>query len=529
MLSSPSLAPESKMPTDGGALSLAENRLADLLLVAAAAERCAREASFLARLALDLTREDEPRAMFAEVVASLLPLIDAQTLTCMVHENVDEIVAWARAGSPTPAVSAILDAPFCRSQGGVVWETFRSGSPMYLGNYAEHPNAAPATTRAGVQAMACVPFGPVQGCDGVLIASRNDSRPWMVEDRALLECTAAALRVNMERVDRLRELREIAAYAEATVEVSQAAMEDLSPDDMARRTLEIVAALADVDLGMLAVATGDMLHRRVVWGHHPDVALAIHRDTPRGRGWAWSALEKGTATWVDDYAHTSEALPELVVAGVRSVAFVPVGADVLFVAVRHGIARPWRPRERTLFEAAARTVRVATDRTLARESLEKAALTDVLTGLRNRRALESDLRADLAEARRHGEPLMILSIDVDDLKHVNDTMGHAGGDELLRQVGTALQETFREGDRAYRVGGDEFAMILRRTGVDALRSIRGRVGDATKAVRLTFPMNHLSAGAAMFPLDGEDLESLLRVADSRMYDAKWARKTPPAP
>ena len=92
--------------------------------------------------------------------------------------------------------------------------------------------------------------------------------------------------------------------------------------------------------------------------------------------------------------------------------------------------------------------------------LREQALSDSLTGLGNRRALEQDLKRELHRASRHGHPLTVAVIDVDGLKGVNDTHGHHAGDALLRRVAAAIRMTVRDEDIGYRLGGDEFALLL---------------------------------------------------------------------
>ena len=96
-----------------------------------------------------------------------------------------------------------------------------------------------------------------------------------------------------------------------------------------------------------------------------------------------------------------------------------------------------------------------------KETIERQATIDGLTGLYNHRFFWERLRDEVARARRYGQPLSLLMLDLDDFKHVNDRFGHPVGDELLRAVGQALQTQIRQGvDCAARYGGEEFAVIL---------------------------------------------------------------------
>jgi diguanylate cyclase (GGDEF)-like protein len=149
--------------------------------------------------------------------------------------------------------------------------------------------------------------------------------------------------------------------------------------------------------------------------------------------------------------------------------------------------------------------------------LEALSLTDPLTGLGNRRAFERDLRLALHRARRTSEPVALLYMDVNGLKRLNDRHGHRAGDETLRCLGAVLRSESRTGvDSGFRVGGDEFVMVLAadRPGAEALASRLAR------AFRERSPHgSSLSAGVVLW--NGEArLQQFLDEADRRMYRAK---------
>ena len=148
--------------------------------------------------------------------------------------------------------------------------------------------------------------------------------------------------------------------------------------------------------------------------------------------------------------------------------------------------------------------------------LEHAARTDSLTGLHNHRAFEEDLAAAIAEAGRTNAPLCLVSLDVNGLKRVNDSLGHQAGDRLLRQVAEALASSVTTPHRPYRVGGDEFAALLRDsgawTGFSAAERVRSELAAAGGKVDVT-------AGVAeTTPLGGAF--DLVRHADLALINAK---------
>lgn len=147
--------------------------------------------------------------------------------------------------------------------------------------------------------------------------------------------------------------------------------------------------------------------------------------------------------------------------------------------------------------------------------LEAEAHIDPLTGLLNRRALRRDLQRELGRAGRHGRSLTVIVADLDGLKTVNDTQGHAAGDSVLRAMAVGLGDALRVGDQAYRLGGDEFVVMLPEATAETAEAVVMRV-EGSGAPRFTW-------GAASFPEDGADADTLLDLADSRLLRAKWAR------
>jgi len=150
--------------------------------------------------------------------------------------------------------------------------------------------------------------------------------------------------------------------------------------------------------------------------------------------------------------------------------------------------------------------------------LRTAALTDSLTGLGNHRAFIEELRRQVARSVRHDEPLALALIDIDEFKQVNDTWGHGHGDVVLRDVAKLLNDFTREEDYAFRIGGDEFALILPHSEGDGAHNAMEKL-RANCSVRFNGgPTLSIGVGNARY-CEGD--ESVLRQqADSALYEAK---------
>ncbi len=222
----------------------------------------------------------------------------------------------------------------------------------------------------------------------------------------------------------------------------------------------------------------------------------------------------------------------LVDEGVQALAFVPLTSGdpakgLALIICRIGDTSPWSESDRALFLTAAQSVRLAHERQHSMQNLREAALTDPLTRLGNRRALEDALLLGLAEARETHSGLSLISLDLDGLKAVNDREGHDQGDALLAGFATSLRLAFRGEDALFRVGGDEFVVLVKHP-TPAGRAVSGslaRVQVALEKLKSSgFDQADVSAGIATFPDDRDEAEELLRLSDQRMYLQKQEHK-----
>ena len=165
------------------------------------------------------------------------------------------------------------------------------------------------------------------------------------------------------------------------------------------------------------------------------------------------------------------------------------------------------------------------ERKQAEMRLEYLAMHDEMTGLPNRQLFHDRLVQALERARRerHGV-LAVMLLDLDNFKDVNDTYGHACGDDLLRLVAQRLQTCLRKSDTAARMGGDEFTIIVEEmSGREGCLLVAQKVLDAlSKPMEIEGNVFHITAslGISLYPTDSEDVVTLLRQADIAMYQAK---------
>lgn len=167
-----------------------------------------------------------------------------------------------------------------------------------------------------------------------------------------------------------------------------------------------------------------------------------------------------------------------------------------------------------------------TERKRAERRLTHLAHFDALTDLPNRAAISEAIERQISVARRHDQRLAVVFLDLDYFKHVNDSLGHETGDELLRVIAKRLRGAVRDSDMVGRLGGDEFVVLLSEIKAlgDVMRVAAKMQSECLKPVYL---LGHelrvgISLGVSLFPDDAADSRSLLRYADSAMYKAKAA-------
>lgn len=320
----------------------------------------------------------------------------------------------------------------------------------------------------------------------------------------------------------LRERHRAAQFA-ALYDVGLATACEISLDDLARLAVDNVIRLTHTDGAMIALADpdGGLTIRAINRSKMPEL-----RDDPGGPlvGIALECVRTREATVVIEYATHPDSNPRLhgVIESALALPLIAHGELVGTMTLYSGRRRHWGTETQRMFRlyAAQAAIAIANARLLGES--RRLASGDPLTGLMNRRVLVERLEAETAEARRHGDAFCVILCDVDGLKAVNDTAGHLVGDSVLRSVGTTLRTTARAEDVVARFGGDEFVLLLPRTGMDAARTLVTRLSrELPEQTYMWGGMPHslprVSFGIAAFPDDGLLADQLIAKADERMY------------
>jgi diguanylate cyclase (GGDEF)-like protein/putative nucleotidyltransferase with HDIG domain len=207
-----------------------------------------------------------------------------------------------------------------------------------------------------------------------------------------------------------------------------------------------------------------------------------------------------------------------------------VGDEVIgTIGVFHHDRESYTEDHRRVLDQVAHQAASVVHNALVFERTQEQAFKDALTGLANPRALQFQVAREVGRARRTSSQFSLLLLDLDDFKTINDDHGHLAGDRALQEVARVLQETTRPYDTCIRYGGDEFVVLLSACGGAETDERRRQLQAAVAGISLHGDDGRridlrVSAGASVFPEDGETYERLLARADRRMYRNKAASK-----
>ncbi|GAC1305388.1 MAG: hypothetical protein NVSMB21_06990 [Vulcanimicrobiaceae bacterium] len=351
-----------------------------------------------------------------------------------------------------------------------------------------------------------IPIVAQDGCDGAFLIVRDVSN------------AVSAANLIAEQAKRTRALCIIAAT------------------NGTNETQRIDAALAtvlealDMEFGYVGEIVGDALHIRHVSGQR---LVTRGATIPLDATYVRETLAHGSTLAIDDLAS-----PTMRRAGVPSYGgwhgYVSTPLRIegrLYGALGFLARRPMQFAEgdREFVTLVAALVATSLERELQRERLDRLAYFDALTGLPNRAHIMDTLEQSAIARSSPGGFVGVFFIDLDGFKAVNDRLGHAAGDEVLREVGRRLRQVVRVDDTPGRLGGDEFVVLQSDVATLAEPEALGRrvVAALSQPYRASGETLHLSAsvGIAIYPDDGDDVAALLKRADEGLYRAKAAGKS----
>ncbi len=489
------------------------------------------EARRFGRLMEAMASSERLETAVAKVLELLLPMLEASSGVVMIF-RMGRFEPLAMAGRMPPAEEALLLAGLPAGWGGI-WKSYVSYRPLFISDYGRFSLRVQEVYDAGVRSLAFVPVSGERRARIVLVVQDERVREWTEEERDFLALVARGLGLMAERFL-------VSERLDALLRLEREVLGLMI--DEAYETLMHYAVLLvpGAEAGSLLVRTesGDYAYAAALGYDLEKLRQITYTLEDIRDGWyragrgKWERGEPRVISTAErDIAQMSyKTAPVEVIDQAGRVR--EIKANLCFPIVYQGEVLALMNLDsfsdpEAFDEESLEVSRIFAQQTALllheqhyRRLLERAAHTDPLTGLANRRSFDEDYEVFWNSARRYGYPLAILIFDLSGFKEVNDRFGHAAGDRALREVARVLREQVRNGDHVYRWGGDEFAVLLPHTSLSgAVRAAR-RYAAAIAKVCLEGHCIQANFGAAAYPEDTADPEELLKLADSRMYQAK---------
>ena len=452
------------------------------------------------------------------------------------HIRIRTSAGPAKAYFHNVTLSASAEVPEGRGPGG---RALSANHVIQVDNFAEDPTFEPwriQAQRFGLVGSITAPFKTRGGQQGFLSMYRTTDIPFPEGAANQLQQLARDIGGALDRIHAQRELRRLHSYEDALDTVNQMLLKNPAPEVIFRLLVETIVNHTDAPIAYVRLIDPQTQLAEIVshCGKDAERVLktqwSISLPGPLGKGVTGTVYRTGREFVVPDalshkdFAHWREFLKAL---KLRGAAGFPIGERdkkpeaVLFVGSRQSSYFS-RPIVKLLGRLAG-NASLALSSYRQRERLEYLSVHDSLTDLPNRAYFEQAITESLSRADRYNRQMAIGILDIDGFKEINDTLGHAVGDELLRAVSQRLAVTMRKGDVVARIGGDEFGLIFSLAEAADLGIAVERLLRTLDEPVIRHGQNitiNVRMGFTIYPIDRTDRDTLLRHADAVLYSAK---------
>ncbi|MFN3390230.1 MAG: diguanylate cyclase domain-containing protein [Meiothermus ruber] len=466
----------------------------------------------LLKVADHLTSASDKRKVAKVALRYLLPALDMEAgVVLQYRRGTLRGLAWRFPRELRPQLTPLARKLPYREQ-GLAWQTYHTGTAQFTENYSSLPEVIPELKQLGFETLVAYPVHTRDAMKGrvVLVLGTRRRIAWTPSKQEIL--------LGIERL--LSSALERALLEELHKRINRLLTEAWSyPSRQVYR--HILEAAVDLvpgsDAGSLWVRDGNEFACEAAVGSVWDC----------GQRWSEATFQ----TWYAyDKSMASQGRPrilrrdQLVSEGRGANLCLPVSHQGRVLAYMNldslHDSEAFAEDSLATVQLFATPIATLVHEIQSRAALEKAALTDGLTGLYNRRAFDLRLKEECERAARYQYPLTLLVLDLKNFKPINDRLGHSMGDQALIAVARTLSQTQRAGDMIFRWGGDEFAVLLPQTPKEAAAVVSNRILEAISSICIGDYCLSANIGYASFPVDAQSAEVLLQIADQRMYANK---------
>ncbi|MFC2051320.1 diguanylate cyclase [Chloroflexota bacterium] len=359
----------------------------------------------------------------------------------------------------------------------------------------------------------------------ILVLGKKQSGRYSLEDLSLLEDVAKRVAVSMEKEYLWEQLKEREEQLSVINRSSVIITSSLDIQGIYDKFIEELKRVVDVSWAAIVLIEEDSPYVLALSSEIGSPWQVGERVPIKDTATEWVAVHKKAVLESDLLQESRFATGEYhIKQGVRSIAYLPLivkGGAIgsLIIASRHPNA--YSQSHLQLFEHLASQIAMPVENARLYAKVEKKALFDELTGLLNRRALNETMVSEVSRHSRYGGVFSLIILDLDSFKAYNDNHGHLAGDKLLRRIGSVIKGAIRNADQAFRYGGDEFAVLLPQTTIDAANQVAERVRKhVASKVKAGNILITTSLGLATWPADGIGPNDVIAAADAALYQAK---------
>jgi diguanylate cyclase (GGDEF)-like protein/putative nucleotidyltransferase with HDIG domain len=359
----------------------------------------------------------------------------------------------------------------------------------------------------------------------ILVLGKKQSGRYSLEDFHLLEDVTSRVAVSIEKEYLREQLREREEELSIINRSSAIITSSLDIQEIYGSFIEELKKVIDVSWASIVLAEESGLCC-VALSSKEESAYQVGEELPmEGTGTGWVVTHKKALIEPDLSQEMRFTTGEnFLQHGLRTMVYLPLiakGEAIGSFIVASRQPNAYSPRHIKLLEQLASQIAMPLENTRLYAKAEERARNDELTGLLNRRSLDEMIDNEISRHSRYGGVFSLAILDLDSFKSFNDNYGHLAGDRLLRQVGGIIKDAIRGTDHAFRYGGDEFAILLPQTNIDAAIQVAERAREKiAKKVDSGKIQITASIGLASWPADGVSHTDIIAAADATLYQAK---------